>query len=85
MTDRNLEAFAERLEYAKQSVRETDEKTIKEKSLYDWLKYHWDDGLLKPFIVWLVWILVATTYYGGRDGFSFCKSFYYSGVLLFLF
>jgi hypothetical protein len=48
-------------------------------TLKEWFIKEWKDGVLQPFIAWLVWLLVGTIFYANVDfNGNYYKGFYFS-------
>ena len=65
-------SLAQRLRIAADKVVKND--TNLETDFFKELRYL----LVKPILIWLIWIIVGTVYYSIRDNFGVLKGFYYA-------
>ena len=65
-------SLAQRLRIAADRVVKND--TNLETDFFKELRYL----LVKPILIWLIWIIVGTVYYSIRDNFGVLKGFYYA-------
>ena len=65
-----VKSFLDRLHVGITSLENSRSAHLKSLSTQRWIMLHWDSGLLKPLLAWIVWLYLGTVFYAHVD---FCR------------